>query len=63
MVIHIFISISRRELDYYDKEIEVTSPHLLDSVHWINPADKFSDKIQKDGEYFVSTSRWGNWTK
>lgn len=51
-----------RELDYYDKEIEVTSPHLLDSVHWTDPAEQFSDKIQKEGEYFVTTSRWGNWT-
>ena len=59
---HFSFQYQGRELDYYDKEIEVTSPHLLDSVHWTNPADKFSDKIQKDGEYFVSTSRWGNWT-
>ena len=51
-----------RELDYYDKEIECTSPHLLDSVHWCEPHEKFSDKIQKEGEYFVTTSRWGNWT-
>jgi len=51
-----------RELDYYDEEIECTSPHLLDSVHWCDPDEKFSDKIQKEGEYFVTTSRWGNWT-
>jgi len=51
-----------RELDYYDEEIECTSPHLLDSVHWCDPDKKFSDKIQKEGEYFVTTSRWGNWT-
>lgn len=51
-----------RELDYYDKEIEATSPHLLDSVHWTDPSEQFSDKIQKEGEYFVTTSRWGNWT-
>jgi hypothetical protein len=38
------------------------SPHLLDSVHWLNPAESFPDKIQSDGEYFVTTSRWGNWT-
>ena len=51
-----------KELDYYDPEIECTSPHLLDSLHWLNPAECFSDKIQQEGEYFTSTSRWGNWT-
>lgn len=50
------------ELNYYDEEIECTSPHLLDSVHWLDPSDSFSDKIQKQGEYFITTSRWGNWT-
>jgi hypothetical protein len=51
-----------KELDYYDPEIECTSPHLLDSLHWLNPAECFPDKIQQDGEYFISTSRWSNWT-
>lgn len=51
-----------RELDYYDPEIEVTSPHLLDSLHWTDPSIQFHDKIQKQGEYFITTSRWGNWT-
>jgi hypothetical protein len=51
-----------KELDYYDLEIECTSPHLLDSLHWLNPAESFPDKIQQEGEYFISTSRWGNWT-
>jgi len=50
------------ELNYYDPEIECTSPHLLDSVHWLDPAVEFPDKIQRDGDYFVSTSRWANWT-
>lgn len=50
------------ELNYYDEEIECTSPHLLDSVHWLDPAESFPDKIYKDGEYFVTTSRWANWT-
>lgn len=59
---HFSFQYKGRELDYYDKEIEVTSPHLLDSVHWTDPAEQFSDKIQKEGEYFVTTSRWGNWT-
>lgn len=51
-----------QELDYYDKEIECTSPHLLDSVHWTDPAEQFPDYVQKDGEYFTTTSRYGNWT-
>jgi hypothetical protein len=59
---HFSFQYQGRELDYYDKELEATSPHLLDSVHWCDPSKKFNDKIQKDGEYFISTSRWGNWT-
>ena len=51
-----------KELDYYDNEIECTSPHLLDSVHWTDPSWEFPDKIHKEGEYFVTTARWGNWT-
>jgi len=51
-----------RELDYYDEEIECTSPHLLDSVHWTDPAEQFPQHIGKDGEYFTTTSRYGNWT-
>jgi hypothetical protein len=50
------------ELNYYDDELECTSPHLLDSIHWLNPAELFPDKIQIKDEYFVTTSRWGNWT-
>ena len=49
-------------LTYYDNLFETTSPHLLDSVHWIDPSVEFPDKIQKVGEYFVTTSRYGNWT-
>ena len=33
---HFSFQYQGRELDYYDKEIEVTSPHLLDSVHYGN---------------------------
>ena len=59
---HFSFQYQGRELDYYDKEIECTSPHLLDSVHWTDPAEKFPEHIQKDGEYFTTTSRYGNWT-
>lgn len=50
------------ELTYYDKEIEATSPHLLDSIHWCDPSVEFPDKIQKSNEFFITTSEWGNWT-
>jgi hypothetical protein len=50
------------ELNYYDDELECTSPHLLDSLHWLDPSESFPDKIQKKNEYFITTSRWGNWT-
>ena len=59
---HFSFQYQGRELDYYDKEIEVTSPHLLDSVHWCNPAEKFPQHIEREGEYFITTSRFGNWT-
>jgi len=59
---HFSFQYKGRELDYYDKEIEVTSPHLLDSVHWLDPSESFPQHIGKDGEYFTTTSRYGNWT-
>jgi hypothetical protein len=59
---HFSFQYQGRELDYYDKEIECTSPHLLDSVHWCDPSVNFPEHIKKDGEYFTTTSRWGNWT-
>jgi hypothetical protein len=34
----------------------------LDSLHWLDPSVEFPDKIQKLGQYFTTTSRWGNWT-
>ena len=50
------------ELDYYDDWHNCTSPHLLESLHWLDPAAEFPDKIQKEGDFFVTTSRWANWT-
>jgi hypothetical protein len=51
------------ELNFYEPSTELLSPHLLDSIHWIDyPEQKFCDKIQKQNEYFITTSRWGNWT-
>ena len=51
-----------KELDYYDDWHKVTSPHLLESLHWLDPAVEFPDKIQKEKDFFVTTSRWANWT-
>ena len=51
-----------KELTYYDDEIGCTSPHLLDSLHWLDPSVEFPDKISKKGEWFITTSRYGNWT-
>lgn len=59
---HFSFKYQGRELDYYDEEIECTSPHLLDSVHWCNPYESFPQHIGKEGEYFTTTSRYGNWT-
>jgi len=52
-----------RELEHFDSIIGLTSPHLLDSIHWLNtPELNFPDKIQKQDNYFTTTSRWSNWT-
>jgi PHD/YefM family antitoxin component YafN of YafNO toxin-antitoxin module len=51
-----------QELTYYDDNSQCTSPHLLDSLHWCEPDIEFPDKIQKLGQHFTTTSRWGNWT-
>jgi hypothetical protein len=59
---HFSFQYQGRELEYYDSEIECTSPHLLDSVHWCNPKELFPEHIGQFGEYFTSTSRYGNWT-
>jgi len=61
---HPLISIRHKgqELEYYDDWHECTSPHLLESLHWLDPAVEFPDKIQKQGTFFVTTSRWANWT-
>lgn len=51
-----------KELEYYDSWHKVTSPHLLESLYWLDPAENFPDKIQKKEKHFVTTSRWANWT-
>ncbi len=59
---HFSFKYQGRELDYFDEYYQMKSPHLLDSVHWCDPAKNFPQHIQKEGEYFISTSRYGNWT-
>lgn len=59
---HFSFQYQGRELEYYDKEIECTSPHLLDSVHWCDPYEKFPQYIFKSEDMFWTTSRYGNWT-
>ena len=51
-----------KELEYYDTWHKVNAPQLLESMYWLDPAESFPDKIQKSGEFFVTTSRWANWT-
>lgn len=51
------------ELNYYDEEIGCTSPHLLDAIHWTeHPEVQFAPLINKEDDYYVTTSRYGNWT-
>jgi len=59
---HFSFQYKGRELEYYDNEIECTSPHLLDSVHWCDPKKEFPEQIGSFGEYFLTSSRYGNWT-
>lgn len=51
------------ELNHYDQEIDAVSPHLIDSLHWIEHPDKeFPDKITKEGNWYYTDSRWANFT-
>jgi hypothetical protein len=52
-----------RELEYFDDYYKMYYPHLLDSIHWVeNPDIKFAEFIQKYKDFYVSSSRYGNWT-
>lgn len=59
---HFSFQYKGRELEYYDKWHQITSPHLLDSIHWCEPDIKFPEQIKKTGDMFYTTSRYGNWT-
>jgi hypothetical protein len=52
-----------KELEEYDSWSDISSPHLFNSIHWVEkPEEKFKGLIEKKGEYFSTTSRYGNWT-
>lgn len=52
-----------KELNNFQPVLELESPHLMDCIHWIeHPEIEFPDKISKQGDYFLSTSRWSNFT-
>lgn len=52
-----------KELEYYDDWIELSHPHLIDTLHWIERPDlKWPDKIQVRDDFFVCDSRYANWT-
>lgn len=60
---HFSFSFKGRELTYYDEWHQLTSPHLLDAIHWVkNPEIDFNGKIEKNDTFYTTTSRYGNWT-
>jgi hypothetical protein len=59
---HFSFQYKGKELTYYDDWHECQSPHLLDSIHWCEPDIEFPEQIQKLGDMFYTTSRYGNWT-
>jgi GT2 family glycosyltransferase len=59
---HFSFQYKGKELTYYDDWHEIQSPHLLDSVHWCDPKKEFPEQIGQFGEYFLTSSRYGNWT-
>ena len=51
-----------KELTEYDKMANEYGTHLLESLYWSDPSIEFSDKIQKEGDWFITTSRWANFS-
>jgi len=51
------------ELNHYDSQLDITSPHLIECCHWVKDLDKvFSDKIEKRDNHYITSSRWSNFT-
>jgi len=55
---HFSFQYKGRELEYYDDWHEITSPHLLDSIHWCEPDIEFPEQIKKSEDMFHTTSRY-----
>lgn len=52
-----------QELEYYSEVIELQGAHLIDCIHWTQyPELQFPVKIQKENDYFLTTSRWSNFS-
>lgn len=52
-----------RSPDHIDDWIRFPRAHLLESVHWRQAPDRdWPDSIQRHGDYFVTTSRYGCFT-
>ena len=52
-----------QELTHYSDFIQLEGPHLFECVHWMeDPHLEFPDKIQKENDYFITSSRWANFT-
>lgn len=51
------------ELNHYDTVIDLVSPHLIECCHWKDNLDIiFSNKIQKELDFYTTTSRWSSFS-
>lgn len=50
------------ELNHFDENTGLISPHLFDCIHWIENPDLKFDQILKHKYHYVTTARWSNWT-
>lgn len=52
-----------KELEHYEPNTKLISPHLIETAHWIPDLDqRFPDKIKLIDDHFVTTCRWSCWT-
>lgn len=52
-----------KELDFFDDWIQLSHPHLLDALHWVDaPEERWPEKICREGNFYLTDSRYGNWT-
>jgi hypothetical protein len=50
------------ELNHYDENIGLISPHLFETIHWIENPELEFEQIKKHKYHYITTSRWSNWT-